>query len=387
MPNSTSKPAKPHRDFPLFPHATKRWAKKIKGRFHYFGPWADPQGALERYLAVKDDLLAGRVPRPKTDGLTLRDLCNKFLSTKQLLVDGGELSVRTFEGYYKTCARLLDILGRNRLVTDLEPKDFEALRAAMSRTLEHTTRAHTTRGAEVGRVKVLFHYAYNEGLVDRPIRFGGAFRAPPRRTVQAQIHAAKESRKLTAKDIRRMIDAASVPLRAMILLGINAGFGNTDCATLTFGALDLEGGWVTGPRHKTGVMRRAKLWPETVAALQAAIVKRPKPADPAHGDLVFLTSFGRPWIRMGKTWTDNIANATYILLRRLGINHGAGFYSLRRMTETIGGGCKDQVAVDHVMGHSRGDMASVYRLDIEDTRLVAVANHVRIWLFGSETKE
>lgn len=33
------RPAKPYPDFPLFAHPTGYWAKKIKGRLHYFGQW------------------------------------------------------------------------------------------------------------------------------------------------------------------------------------------------------------------------------------------------------------------------------------------------------------------------------------------------------------
>jgi hypothetical protein len=35
------KPSKPFPDFQLFPHITGRWAKKIKGKLHYIGPWVD----------------------------------------------------------------------------------------------------------------------------------------------------------------------------------------------------------------------------------------------------------------------------------------------------------------------------------------------------------
>ena len=189
-----------------------------------------------------------------------------------------------------------------------------------------------------------------------------------------------------------MIDGAGVQLRAMILLGINAGFGNTDCATLTVQALDLSGGWVSGPRHKTGVMRKAKLWPETVAAIQAAIAKRPEPATPEYRELVFLTKSGKPWVRMvgpdGRTVFDGMGAAHRELMHRLGINHGAaGFYSLRRMTETIGGGCRDQIATDVVTGHTSPGQGTTYRLDIDDARLVAVSDTIHGWLFGTgETK-
>ena len=79
------KPAKPYPDFPLFPHATGRWAKKICGKFHYFGPREDPDAALQKYLDQRDDLHAGRQPQPSSDGLTIRELVNRFLSAKRRL--------------------------------------------------------------------------------------------------------------------------------------------------------------------------------------------------------------------------------------------------------------------------------------------------------------
>jgi hypothetical protein len=57
------KPQKPYPSFPLTANGNGKWSKKIGGKVFYFGPWEDPEGALEKYLDVKDDIHAGREAR------------------------------------------------------------------------------------------------------------------------------------------------------------------------------------------------------------------------------------------------------------------------------------------------------------------------------------
>ena len=64
-----------------------------------------------------------------------------------------------------------------------------------------------------------------------------------------------------------------MPLRAMILLGINGGLGNTDIGELRESA--IEGEWLVYPRVKTHADRRIPLWPETLLAIHEAIESRP----------------------------------------------------------------------------------------------------------------
>jgi integrase len=374
-PPANGKPAKPHPDYPLFPHASGQWAKKIRGRMHYFGGWADPEGALARYREQADDLHAGRTPRPDPQALTVKGACNAFLSHKQALLDTGELAERTWREYKETTDLLVGAFGKTRLVADLAPDDFATLRNKMAGRW-----GPVRLGNAIQRVRSVFKHAADAGLIDRAVRFGPGFARPSAKTLR--LHRARKGpRMFEADEIRRMIEAAGVQLRAMILLGVNCGYGNADCGTLPLSALDLDGGWVRYPRPKTGIDRRAPLWPETVQALREVLARRPAPKDPAAEALVFVTRRGLPWAKSVEA--NPVSQETRKLLDALGLHRpGLGFYSLRHVAETVGGEAKDQVAVDLIMGHLDPSMAGVYRERISNDRLRAVTEHTRRWLFG-----
>src|SRR5947209_2901132 len=127
-----AKPTKPYPEFPLFAHAAGVWAKKIRGKLHYFGPWADPDGALNKYLEQKDDLHAGRKPRADPEALTIKEMVNQFLNAKSALADEGRLARLTWNDYKTACDEIIAAFGKTRLVTDLRADDFAGLRARMA---------------------------------------------------------------------------------------------------------------------------------------------------------------------------------------------------------------------------------------------------------------
>jgi integrase len=381
------KPTKPYADFPLFAHGSGRWAKKIRGRTVYFGYWrgdkATPwQAALDKYLKQKDDLYAGRVPVDDQDVFTVEGLVNKFLGFKRARVDSGELSARSWAEYYQTGQRVEDAFGWNRAVTDLKSDDFEKYRVAVAKKW-----GPHRLGGEVQRVRSLFKYAFDAGYIDRPVRFGPGFVKPSK--ARMRMHRAKGEKKLFDRDeIHKMLAAAGTQLHAMILLGINAGFGNNDCATLPLSAVDLERGIIDFPRPKTGVGRKVFLWPETITALREVLDKRPEPKVEEATGRVFVTKYGGSWSKQSELSgdmavnTDNpVSKEMRKLLDKLNLNGRRNFYALRHTFETVAGDSRDQVAVDAVMGHVDASMAATYRERINDARLRSVVQFVHDWLF------
>jgi hypothetical protein len=173
------KPEKPHPDFPLFAHATRRWAKKIRGKMFYFGPWDDPERAHQKYLEQRTALHGGRKPRDEADGLTVKALCNEFLNTKQKPVDSGELTNRSWQDYKAACDLCVSHFRKGRLVADLDPADFAVLRGKMAKRW-----GPVTLGNVIQRVRVVFKFASDNGLIDRRVCYGSASKRPSRKTVR-----------------------------------------------------------------------------------------------------------------------------------------------------------------------------------------------------------
>ena len=381
---STRRSQKPHPDFPLFAHATRIGGpRRFAANFITFGKVStDPQGtaALEKWLDEKDDLLAGREPRAKREGLTIKCLLNHFLAAKQARVDSGEILSQSWDEYYASCKLIEEAFGLERFVDDLRVEDFQQLRSSMAEKWGPARLAN-----QIQRVRSVFKYAYENNLIDQPIRFGSEFKKPSAKTMRKE-RAMKEPRLYQPKELIALLDAASPQIKAMILLGINAGFGCTDCATLPLRALDLKGGWVNYPRPKTRVSRRCPLWPETMDAIKAAIKHRPDPKDDTQKALVFIGQRGAGFAQAKQThWL--VSGEMAALLKRLKLHRpGIGFYALRHTFQIVAEKAHDLAAVQSIMGYapSSNDRSAVSRERISDERLRAVADHVHQWLFGSD---
>jgi len=386
----SNKIAKPYPQFPLTPHPSGRWCKKIRGKLHYFGKTSgDEQGtaALERFGREWPYLKDGRLPPlvdGAEDGYTVRLLVNDFLTFKKRRVDAGELSPRTFADYHQICGLLVKGLGPDRRVDDLKPADFESLRNQWSRVWGKVRLSN-----EINKAKIAFRFAFDQRYIDKPVFFGQSFDRPAAKTIRKARREAGP-RLFTPGEVQQILTAADPQIRAMVLLGVNCGFGNSDCANLPKSALDLSARWVDYPRPKTEIARRCPLWPETVKALRDAITIRPAAKDPADADCVFLTPTGKRWVRMqpkrneqrrAELTVNALSDAFAKLLKSLSINHRRSFYRLRHLFESVGGDAKDPIATDAIMGHLVPGVRSQYIEVVSDERLQAVVNVVHAWLW------
>lgn len=367
---------KPNKDFPLYPHASGYWAKKIHKKLYYFGDrYCHPDEAYAEFVKDRDSLYAG-IGR-NTAGLWVDEACGIFLDAKKRMVESGSMSFRTYKEYSATCKRFSDRFGKTTSILSIGPSDFEKYRMEMRKKWGPVTLSN-----EIRRLRVMFKYLVESETIERPVRTGPLFKEASERELRASRHS-KARRLFCPEQVRNLIKSSDSYLKPSILLGINCAFGNTDVGDLPVSAVNLSTGWINFPRGKTAITRRCPLWPETIQALDEWLSSKQRLK--YETDLVFITERGRPVCGYDTSRSDAVGGAFNKLLTKLEMKHpGVNFYALRKTFNTVAESSKDFPAVRIITGHADQsvDVPSLYREHVEDSRLIAVSNHVRQWIFS-----
>lgn len=373
------------------------WCVTRKGRRFYLGSTEDEavnrynryRKSIERGLAIPklgEDPPEGQEPAAPT----VKNLCMVFLHAQKLRVEQKDLSQRSLTDYAKTCQDFCEFVGNEVWLTELTTEHFALFKADVA-----SRRNLVSVGNEVTRVKTIFKWLLSEDKIDRLPNFGKTFVRPKKSDVR-EYKFNKGRSTFTRTEVLALISELGIHERAMCLLAINAGFGNSDLAKLQLDHVDLDDGYVKNLRSKTKEMRFATLWPETVTAIRLSLQFRNTPIDDAAKEKLFVTHEGRTYVqeskKTGKSITDLLNVRVRAAMQRLKIHQpGMNAYRLRATFRTVANGARDDWAAGVIMGHVRDGMPDAY-IDIREiendpanrSRIQLVTNHVRNWLFGLE---
>lgn len=401
------KPAWPHgRTTKMSAHKNGQWVKKIRGKLNYFGPWDDPDGALQRYLANAEDLQAGRPVNtsPTSAGVTVAAVFNRYLAhrsedVRQNRRELGEIvedkiSPGQFNRYRRAGNLMADVLGGDAVADDLTAADFARVHARLKANYKPETMANYANA-----IKTVLRWAHEEAelLTHRP-KVGGSLTVKSLKRSLRQKRDEGRKRLLTPDQIHAMLAVGDARDRACIMLGINMGFGATDCGDLEERHIDRDAMLIDMPRLKTLVPRVCPLWVETLNAIDAAHAERPEPLNPADADKLLLSPGGRTLTGTNESRIDakgrirpavhhdDVLQRFKVWCRKADIErkHGWGFRMFRTTFATIGKRSRDTEAVRVIMGHADAKTLEHYLEEEDHAALRAVTDHVHGWLWPAK---
>jgi integrase len=302
----------------------------------------------------------------------LKELCDLYLEYQRSRVLAGNLSARHNIDQVGSLNKLTSFLGKTRRIRSISTLDLQNYK----RKLQGAYGSAHRLNLHIGAMKAMFHWARKNDILQNIPNIAAVSKG---KIVHREMYI------FTSEQIKKFLSVASTEMRTMILLGLNCGFGCTDCARLKWTDLDLDKGRVKLARNKTGVARNLPLWPETMKALRAM---------PKSGQLVFYTAEGHPWVRtLLKIKKDGSRRYTSVnavtsmfarLLKKAKINapKGTGFYTLRRTAATLAARSGDPFAVQRLLGHANLDMATRYVQDISEQTDRVIENSRKFVLRG-----
>jgi integrase len=339
-----------------------QWCKKHKGKVFYFGVWDDPKTALARWRAEWAGIVESqsRPVRQTPTECTLHVAINNYVNARLAQQVQGDIEQATYREINDISRRVLNTIGGQRLLSSIGPNDFDALLKAVGH------QSAISRQKFVMQTRALFRWIFDHLGIS--VSMGANFNAPPRKAIREQLNQ-RDAKIFEPDQIHRLLSVASPQMKAIMLLGINGGYGNRDVSELPANAVNLKGAVIDHYRAKTGARRIVPLWDETVEAIRAVIV-------PGQ-ERLFLDRFGKPIERQGVygicRMMDELRQAT---------NIACTFYWFRYTFATVASEVPDDHARHLVMGHVIDGVSENYVKAFPRQRLLNLTDHVYKWLYN-----
>lgn len=354
------------------PHAHRSgyWRLRRKGRDIYLARIEDPDEALAFYHKHREQIESGK-PIEVDDShdrkpsnarsITLKTALDEHLDRRLAESERGDIEYTSYLSDRDTCKLIIRSLGRHTPILDLGPTDYARLLASWSAHSVHTRRRN------VGYTKRIIRNVFERHGLGAPY-FGPDFKPPSDRALRKH-RIAKGDRSLDREHVLRLINNADPRMRALLLLGINGGYGPTDVSHTMCSDVDLGRGRIDHTRKKTGVRRCVPLWPKTVEAIEPFMGEPDQP--------LFRSRTGRPIVHDTTNplsdWFRSLADSCAL--------PNAQFYDLRRTFRTIADQLGDDRYTRIVMGHTERDIDDIYKQQTFWPRLQRITDHVHAWLF------
>ncbi len=204
--------------FPLTLHPTGQYCKRIKGKLYYFG--VDRRKALERYLEQATYLHTGKGSKPKstTDSLSIKTLCNLYLEHQESGVAIGEIEFHHFNDQISILRNFVKFISPNRLVSEIPTVELQNYRTKL---IKMGKAAYTINNV-IATIKAMYNWAMDNEVIDN---------IPNLKAIKKVVIPKPEKPTFTVVQIQKLLENTSAQMRAMILLGLNCGFGRVNCGS------------------------------------------------------------------------------------------------------------------------------------------------------------
>jgi len=289
---------------------------------------ANREEALEKFHRMSLGLTQPEPPTVRVP-LTAKELANRFLASQRANWRNPEETLRSYKDWI---GRFLKDHPRLRI------QDFTVeMFASWKLSLRKRNYSPESINHYLSAVRSMFNFAEESDLIEK---------MPPLKRVknESSIKMGSQEKPLySPEQISSLLENADIQLKAMLLLGLNCGFGPKDIHDLTW--KDICEDRIRLPRSKTGVCQTYQLWPETLEVLdnlrqeRTSLIKRLEKRGRIRSDEghIFITRFWKPWSK------DSIAEQFRKLCDKAGVPC-YGIYRLRHCASTA----MSLVATPHV---------------------------------------